>query len=31
MYQQTLPDGHVKIQSTLNDLDKVEQEEALCG
>jgi tetratricopeptide (TPR) repeat protein len=30
IYQQILPDGHVKIQSTLNDLDRVEQEEALC-
>jgi len=30
IYQQILPYGHVKIQSTLNDLDRVEQEEALC-
>ena len=30
IYQQILPDGHLKIQRTLNDLDRVEQEEALC-
>lgn len=30
IYQQILPDGHEKISSTLNQLDRVEQEEALC-
>ncbi|KAL7540390.1 hypothetical protein ACHAXR_010070, partial [Thalassiosira sp. AJA248-18] len=30
IYQQILPKGHHKIASTLNHLDRVEQEEALC-
>mmetsp|Transcript_35869 Transcript_35869/g.58495 ORF Transcript_35869/g.58495 Transcript_35869/m.58495 type:complete len:203 (-) Transcript_35869:683-1291(-) len=30
IYQQILPEGHQKITSTLNHLDRVEQEEALC-
>jgi len=30
IYQQILPEGHQKITSTLNNLDRVEQEEALC-
>lgn len=30
IYEQILPHGHLKIKSTLNDLDRVEQEEALC-
>lgn len=30
IYQQILPDGHRKITSTLDDLDRVEQEEDLC-
>mmetsp|Transcript_30863 Transcript_30863/g.58600 ORF Transcript_30863/g.58600 Transcript_30863/m.58600 type:complete len:333 (+) Transcript_30863:1621-2619(+) len=30
IYQQILPEGHPKITSALNHLDRVEQEEALC-
>ncbi|KAL7548427.1 hypothetical protein ACHAWF_011717 [Thalassiosira exigua] len=30
IYQKILPEGHPKITSTLNHLDRVEQEEALC-
>lgn len=30
IYQQILPENHQKILSTLNHLDRVEQEEALC-
>ena len=30
IYQEILPEGHRKIIGTLNNLDRVEQEEALC-
>lgn len=30
IYQQILPECHKKITGTLNSLDRVEQEEALC-
>ena len=30
IYQQILPEEHLKIKGTLVDLDRVEQEEALC-
>lgn len=30
IYQQILPEGHLKLESTLNDLGRVKQEEALC-
>lgn len=30
IYQQILPEEHIKIKRTLVDLDRVEQEEALC-
>jgi hypothetical protein len=30
IYNSKLPDGHPKIASTFEQLDRVEQEEALC-